>query len=131
MKNVPSIITSANSAEKVIRPYVNGLDHEEVWGIFLTASKSILAIEKLSMGTLTSTAIDCRTVIRKALLINAACMVLVHNHLSANPLPSKADIEFTKKLQAACILMDTRLLDHIILAEKLFYSFAEERTITL
>lgn len=126
MENETIIITSATAAEQTIRPYIQGLDHEEVWGIFLKASGAILCIEKLSMGTLTQTSIDCRTVIRKALLLNAMGFVLVHNHPSGDPRPSVHDINFTDRLYKACSLMDIKLLDHIVIGENGYISFSDE-----
>ena len=127
MKQTP--ITSAANAEQIIRPYLNGLDHEECWAIFLSPGNTLLKSEMLSKGTLTATAIDVRTVLRQALLNNAKSIILFHNHLSGNPSPSQHDIYFTSQLKKACDLMDLTLLDHIILSEESFFSFAEEHTI--
>ena len=78
------------------------------------------------MGTLKETSIDCRTVIRKALLLNAMGFVLVHNHPSGDPRPSVHDINFTDRLNKACSLMDIKLLDHIVIGENGYFSFADE-----
>ena len=82
----------------------------------------------LSKGTLTQTSIDCMTVIKPALLLNATALILLHNHPSGNPMPSVQDLEFTKRLKNACSLFDIKLLDHIIVGQDGFFSFAEERT---
>ena len=84
----------------------------------------------LSKGTLTETAIDCRTVLRQALLHNAAALILLHNHPSGNPKPSQQDIHFTDQLRKACLLIDIRLVDHIITSKNSFYSFIEEKVFT-
>ena len=126
MKNTP--VTSASSAEKILRPCVQGLDHEECWAIFLSCGNTVLKTEMLTKGTLTSTAIDSRTVLRHALLCNAHSIILMHNHLSGSPLPSHEDIRFTDQLRKACSIMDLNLIDHIIIAEDSFFSFEEERT---
>ena len=119
-------VTDSKIAESVIHDDMYGLDHEEVWVIFLTMANTVITKEMASKGVLDSTAIDCRTVLRRALLNNAGRIVLVHNHPSGNPLPSSKDIEFTKKLKGSCTLMDIGLLDHIIIAGNSFYSFADE-----
>lgn len=85
----------------------------------------------LSKGTLTQTSIDARTVLRQALLCNAKSLILLHNHLSGNPLPSKEDIFLTSRLKKACSILDVSLVDHIILAEGSIFSFSEERIITI
>ena len=131
MKQPSTLIVSATKAEQCIRPYLNGLDHEECWAIFLTASNTVISMEMLSKGTLTETAIDVRTIIRRALLINAKSIILFHNHVSGNPLPSLQDIHFTTRLKQSCNLMDLSLLDHIIVSDKSFYSFSEEKTIQI
>ena len=107
---------------------MHDLDHEEVWGIFLNRKLHLISEMMLSKGTLTSTSIDNRTVLRNALLLNAEAIILLHNHPSGDPVPSAADIQFTGSLKKACSIFDIRLLDHIIIAEDSFFSFAEETT---
>ena len=75
------------------------------------------------------TSVDCRTVLRSVLLQNAASFVIAHNHPSGEPRPSVSDIKFTSQLKKACDLMDIKLLDHIVLSNKSFFSFAEEQTL--
>ena len=124
-------ITSPVTAEQFIRPVFRGLDHEECWCIFLSCGNTVLCTQMLSKGTMTSTSIDARTVLRQALLCNAKSIILLHNHLSGDPLPSVADIKLTNQLRKACVLLDINLIDHIILAEDSFFSFSEEQIITL
>ena len=116
------------AAERYIHDNLQDLDHEECWCIFLSPSREIITADMLTKGTLKSTAIDARTVLRQALLINASSVILVHNHLSGNPLPSQSDILFTSNLKKACTILDVTLDDHIIVSKKSFYSFAEEQT---
>ena len=122
-------ITDCRAAEKTLHDNLNGLDHEEVWGLFLTCDNRVISLEMLSRGTLTSTSIDNRTAIKRALMNNAAGIILLHNHPSGNPLPSAQDISFTAGLKIACNIMDIQLLDHIICSERGFFSFSEERII--
>lgn len=121
-------ITNCIAAEKAVRDVMYGLDHEEVWGLFLNTGNTIISREMLSKGTLTQTSIDNRTVIKRALMNNANAVIILHNHPSGNPKPSPADIRITERMKKACDLMDVRLLDHIILAGESFFSFSEERT---
>ena len=125
-----TVVRDSKTAESVVHQHLQGLDHEEAWILYLTSSKTIICSEMVSKGTLTETSIDCRTVLRNALLHNAASLVLFHNHPSGDPLPSWSDIRFTADLSKACRLMDITLLDHIITSEKAFYSFTEEKTFT-
>jgi len=104
------------------------LDHEEVWAIFLDRRARVIEMQMLSKGTLSQTCIDCRTVLRNALLVNAASVILLHNHPSGDPRPSVQDVNFTAKLKRACSLLDVLLVDHIVLGEESFYSFADDTT---
>lgn len=112
----------------VLNDTLKGLDHEEVWCVFLSCTNTVISVDMLSRGTLTMTAIDCRTIIKQALLHNARGFILVHNHPSGDMLPSRQDIFFTERLNAACKIMDVSLMDHLIVSDNRFFSFAEERT---
>ena len=89
---------------------------------------SVIDKKMLSMGTMTQTSIDCRTVLRNALLANAASLILLHNLPSGDPRPSVQDIHFTERLKRACDFLDVRLLDHILIGVDGFFSFADEIT---
>ena len=120
-------LTNAVSVGSTYRDRMCNLDHEEVWAVFLNGGLSILCEMMLSKGTLTQTSIDCRTVLRNALLVNATALILLHNHPSGDPRPSQGDILFTHNLKKACSLLDIRLVDHVIVTADSFFSFAEER----
>lgn len=96
--------------------------------MYLTQDCSLIASERLTKGTLTATPIDGRTVIKHALLLNAVSVILLHNHPSGNPQPGTVDIRQTERVRSACSLLDISLLDHIILAEDSYFSFAENQT---
>ena len=119
-------ITNPKAAEHLLHDRMHSLDHEEVWAVFLDRKASVIGQEMLSKGTLNETSIDCRTVLRNALLVNAASVILFHNHPSGDPHPSAQDIYFTQKLKRACSLVDVNLLDHIVVGEDRFFSFADE-----
>ena len=121
-------ISDCRAAERVLHDNLTGLDHEEVWVLFLTCDKRVITKELVSMGTLSQTSIDKRAVIKRALMNNAYGIVLFHNHPSGNPNPSVKDIQFTAGLKDACNLMDIQLLDHIILTDGSFFSFSADRT---
>ena len=121
-------IKDCKAAEKLLHDNLAGLDHEEAWCIFLTTANTVISKEMVSMGTLTQTSIDNRTLMRRALLNNAAGIILFHNHPSGNPKPGPSDIRMTSGLKMACDLMDIRFLDHIIFTDGSYYSFTEEQT---
>ena len=120
-------VHNSHDAVRLVYPVLYGLDHEEAWVIFLTSCNGVIATEMLSRGTLTNTAIDSRTILRQALLHNAASIILCHNHPSGNERPSMADIDLTDNLHKACSLLDIRLIDHIIVGAEGYFSFSEEQ----
>lgn len=92
------IKTSAQAA-RLLRDHLDDLDHEELWGIYLTGCGYLINAEMLTKGTLTCTPIDARTVIKRALMNNAAAVIIVHNHPSGNPRPSVNDITQTDHIR--------------------------------
>lgn len=119
-------ITQSSVAAGILRDYMSGLDHEEMWAMFLTIENSLINQEMLTKGTLTSTLIDARTIVKHSLMNNAAGVIIVHNHPSGNPNPSPCDVRETQKVRDACKLMDISLVDHIVISRDSYYSFADE-----
>ena len=113
---------------KMMIPHMKGLDHEELWVIFLTRANYVIHKEMISLGGLSATVVDPRLVVRKALDKRACGIIMVHNHPSGNPLPGKEDLEQTAGMRKAMATFDITLLDHIIICDDRFYSFAEEST---
>ncbi|QJA05579.1 DNA repair protein RadC [Thermosulfurimonas marina] len=99
---------------------------EVVLALFLDARSRVLALEELFRGTLTEAAVYPREVFRLAFAHRAAALILAHNHPSGDPSPSSADIALTRRLLLAGRLLETRLLDHLILAREGYFSFAEK-----
>ena len=127
MRKTRTKVLDCKAAANTVHDVLNGLDHEEVWVLFLTSDNSVITKEMISMGTLTQTSIDNRTVIKRALLNNAHGIVILHNHPSGNPFPSPHDIRFTAGLKKACDLMDINLMDHIIFTDDCYFSFSVEK----
>ena len=119
-------ITASAQAAGFLREDLRSLDHEESWILLLNAAKLPLAKKMITVGTLKSTPIDHRRVFKEALLTNASAIILFHNHPSGSAVPSASDINETQRLKRACDIFDIELLDHIILTDESFYSFAEE-----
>ena len=125
-KQFTAAISDSDSAANLLREDLNDLDHEESWVLYLNNCNRPLDKLMITVGSIASTIIDHRRIVKQALLSNATRIILFHNHPSGNPLPSKADITETEKLKKACDLFEISLLDHIIIAEDSFYSFADE-----
>lgn len=125
------IISSSTQAANQLQAYMKYLDHEELWALYLAQDNRLISQEMLTKGSLTSTIIEPRSIIKRALLKNAVSVILLHNHPSGNPMPSVSDINQTAKIRMACQVMDIKLIDHLVIAHDSFFSFAEERTMKL
>ncbi len=99
--------------------------HESFVVLFLDVRNRLIAAEEMFRGTLTQTSVYPREVVKAALHHNAASVILSHNHPSGSAAPSQADLLLTKALQQALMLVDVRVLDHMIIAGAACHSFAE------
>ncbi len=119
-------ITSSHSVYEIMLPLIGELSHEEFWIIYLNNSNKILEQFQISKGGITGTLVDVRITLKKALELGAVSIILVHNHPSGNLKASEADKQLTKKLKTAAESLDIKVLDHIIVTEKSYLSFADE-----
>ena len=118
-------ITDKNLAHQALQGLLQIRDREVFAALFLDNQHRILAYEELFLGTLSAATVYPRDVVKRALHHNAATLMLVHNHPSGYPEPSRADIEITHRLQTALELVDIRLLDHLVVATEGIVSLAE------
>lgn len=121
-----SKITSSNDVFEIMTPLIGSLDHEEFWVIFLNNSNKIKFKTSLSKGGMTGTVVDIRVLFQIALEQKATGIILSHNHPSGKLKPSEADIQITKKIKEAGKVMDVQVLDHVIITEYSYFSFADE-----
>lgn len=119
-------IKSSRQGFAYIQPHIAGLQHEEFWAIYLSNSNRVLYSKQISKGGLTGTVVDVRLVLGKALEYKALGIILAHNHPSGNLKPSAADKRITEKIIRAAQSLDIKVLDHLILTEKDYFSFADE-----
>jgi DNA repair protein RadC len=119
-------IRGTMEAVRYIMPQVADLDHEVFGALFLNIAGRIIASEYIFEGGLTTTVVDMRILLKKAIEYCSSSIIVYHNHPSGRPEPSKADIELTQKIKAGARLLDIDLNDHIIIAGKEYFSFAEE-----
>ena len=118
--------SSSTQAFKAFQPVLSYLDHEEFWIAYLNHQNKIISRDCLSKGGIASTTVDVRLVLKRALEVGATAVVLAHNHPTGNLVPSSADLQITKKMNEAAKILDIRLLDHLIVSEKSYFSFADE-----
>ena len=119
-------INSSRVIFDVMQPIIGELPHEEFWVLYLNNANKIIHKAQLSKGGITGTVVDVRLVLKMALEHNALSIVLTHNHPSGKLLASDSDIELTQKVKLAAKQLDIHLLDHVIITENGYYSFAEE-----
>ncbi|UXA59857.1 DNA repair protein RadC [Xanthomonas prunicola] len=100
------------------------LPHEVFGVLFLDTKHQILATEHLFSGTIDSCEVHPRVVAKRALELNAAAVLLFHNHPSGNPEPSQADRQITERLKQALALLDVRVLDHLVIGGRQHTSLA-------
>lgn len=119
-------ITSSISVFELMQPIVGELPHEEFWIVYLNNSNKVLRKLQLSKGGITGTLVDVRLVMKTALECGATALILVHNHPSGTLKPSEADKHITQKLKRAGENLDIKVLDHLIITENAYFSFADE-----
>jgi DNA repair protein RadC len=118
-------ITSSQDVYRVFLSLLSDKAHEEFWVLFLNRANHIIGKEKISSGGITGTVADVKLIVKSALERLASGIVLVHNHPSGHLAPSQADIQLTEKTKAAAKLLDIQVLDHLIVSNRGFYSFAD------
>ena len=119
-------ILSSKDVYECFYPLMCDLPTEECWVLLLNQASKVIDKVKISAGGLSATAVDVRCVLREALLKRAAGIALCHNHPSGNIRPSREDDGLTDQLHKACLAMDIRLVDHVVLVDGCFYSYADE-----
>lgn len=121
----PYIKTGRNTFE-LMQPLLGDLITEEFWVLYLNQRNLVIRKEQISSGGLTYTAVDPRLIFKTALEENATGIVLVHNHPSGSLTPSGPDKALTRKLMTAGNSLEIQVLDHVIITQKAYFSFAEE-----
>ncbi len=124
---VPSIrkMSGAKDAFDVLLPVFADLNHEEFWVLLLNQANVVIGKHLISKGGLAGTVADPKVIFKTGLEHNAANVILAHNHPSGNLKPSEADLHITKKLVAAGRMLDMPVLDHLIITNRQYFSFAD------
>ncbi|MCK8141536.1 DNA repair protein RadC [Flavobacterium sp. I-SCBP12n] len=119
-------VTSSKVIFEIMQPIIGELPHEEFWIVYLNNSNKVISKSQLSKGGITGTLVDVRIVFKTALEMGATALILCHNHPSGTLIPSEADKQITKKLKLAGDSLEIKVLDHLIVAESSYFSFADE-----
>ncbi len=121
-----SKISGSKDAFELLYPLIGELEHEEFWIVYLNNSNKIIHKSLLSKGGITGTLVDVRLVLKQALELGAVGIILAHNHPSGGLRPSAADKHITKKLKNASEALDIKVLDHLIVTQYDYLSFADK-----
>tara|TARA_B100000809_G_scaffold112451_1_gene110962 strand:- start:979 stop:1677 length:699 start_codon:yes stop_codon:yes gene_type:complete len=121
-----SIIKSSKDAYNIIADVLSDLPHEEFWVLYLNRKNEVIKKENISKGGVSGTIADSKIIFKSAIEQLASAIILCHNHPSGSLTPSAADLSLTKKLKETGIMLDTPVLDHLIIGEKDYFSFADE-----
>jgi len=119
-------VSSSKDTFELMRPHFEDLDHEEFWVILMSRSNRVIGKHFISKGGLAGTIADPKIIFKTALENQASSIILTHNHPSGNLKPSQADIGLTHKLCAAGNMLDITVLDHVIMTNSGYFSFADE-----
>ena len=118
-------MSSPQAVKDYLRVQIGALEHEVFTVIFLDAQHRLIALKEMFRGTVTQTSVYPREVVKESLALNAAAVILAHNHPSGFAEPSRADEFLTQSLKTALSLVDVRVLDHLVVAGADVRSFAE------
>ncbi|MFY7651321.1 MAG: RadC family protein, partial [Chitinophagaceae bacterium] len=119
-------VTSSKQVADYLRNHLQHNNHEVFVVVYLNTASKVIGHEVISQGGIAGTIADPRVIFRKALANNASNIIVCHNHPSGALKPSNADLQLTKKIAEAALLLDMRLLDHLIVSTEGYFSFADE-----
>ena len=119
-------ITGSRDVYLLFQPVLCDLAHEEFWVLLLNRANRVIDYIRISQGGISGTVIDVRIILKNALDRLASAIILCHNHPSGNLKPSDADRKITSKIRDSCRTMDLQLLDHLIVTDNSYFSFADE-----
>jgi len=119
------LIKSSEDVFRVMYPVIGHLQHEEFWVLYLNNANKVIGKYQVSKGGLTSTVVDIRLLFKRALELAAVAVIICHNHPSGKLTPSSLDKQLTEKIKNAGKSLDIKLLDHLIVTEKSYFSFTD------
>ena len=118
-------IGESRDAYELMRGRIADLEHEEFWILFLNRANRVIGIRKISEGGFSGTVADPKRIYKTALEEKAAAIIACHNHPSGSTTPSISDNKLTEKIKQAGEFLDIALLDHLIISQSGYYSYAD------
>ena len=122
-------VRSSSDIFEVMYPLIADLPNEEFWVLHLNKANRVIDKERISIGGIGGTVVDIKIILKSALLKLSSGLILAHNHPSGNLTPSDADLSITKKLKEGAAMLEILVLDHVIIGDKNYYSFADNGNI--
>lgn len=119
-------VKSSEDVYNILYPVLSDLRHEETWLLILDRANNVIKKLQVSKGGISGTVVDIRLIMKESIDSLASGIILCHNHPSGNTNPSKDDDVITHKLQEAGKIMDIRLLDHVIIGDRGYYSYRDK-----
>lgn len=119
-------ISSSTDILELMQEKLANLKHEEFWVLYLNQGANLLRMENIGKGGLTSTTVDVRLIMKRALELSSTAIILCHNHPSGELKPSQPDILLTQQVKKAATILNISLIDHIIMHNDNCYSFLED-----
>ena len=122
-------ITCSRDTYNVLSPYLSDLNTEEFWAIYLNQNNRVIGKSKLSSGGINQSVVDVRILFKSALDHLSTAIVIAHNHPSGNLKPSAEDLKITRQIADAGKILNIQLLDHLIISQNSYFSFADENVL--
>ncbi len=120
-------LLSSDHVYKMMHPVLCDITTEEMWVLLLNSSSKLIRKVRISCGGINTAPVDIRVIMRQALYYNAVSFIMVHNHPSGNPRPGHNDLTETERMKKAANTFDIALLDHIIICDDCYFSFADDK----
>ncbi len=120
------LISSSRDGYEILRPIIADLPTEEFWVLFLNRANKVIMKDQVSAGGVNGTVVDLKVIFKKALELLASGVILAHNHPSGTARPSREDDIMTKRLVEAGKLLEVPVLDHLIITDNGYFSYADE-----
>lgn len=122
---VGDVLADPDAVKQFLQLKLAGLPHEVFAVLFLNSQHRVISFQEMFRGTLTQTSVYPREVVKESLALNAAAVIVAHNHPSGHAEPSTADRNLTQTLKQALALVDVQVLDHMVVTAASVTSFAE------
>ena len=121
------VLNSADTAKILAVAFNDCMQHhEEVNVLYLNKANRVLGISNVAKGGIENVTVDIKIILQTALKASASAIIVSHNHPSGNLTPSQIDLDLTKRIKTGCDVIDVKLIDHVIITDEAYYSFADE-----